>query len=399
MLAKHRVIFSLIVGVSIFLLAVVAIFWARGFKPDFKKGQIERTGIIVATSIPTGAQVYLDGRLTSATNTNIAFLEPKTYQVKIGKDGYSNWQKDVEVKADLATEIKALLFPVAPQIKPLTSTGAVNPSLSPDSTKIVYGVSGDRGGLYLLSMNQTPLPFRQDTRLLAKNQGSFDFTKSTFIWSPDSRQAVAQFKDEGGKVNANLLIEADKTDQDLRDISGSLNATLASWQEQLDNRAQTLALSVPESVKSATAEAEINEKPETRDQKLETTQLPNYPTTQLNYFPTGLIFSPSEEKILFKNKEGKYKIYDTKANKELTLPDFEGLINISWYPDSNHLVVAQKELIAIIEVDGTNKMTVYSGKFENGFVFAHPTGDSLVILTTLTQPEGTPANLYGVNLR
>src|SRR3990167_1939306 len=106
MLAKHRVIFSLIVGVSIFLLAVVAIFWARGFKPDFKKGQIERTGIIVATSIPTGAQVYLDGRLTSATNTNIAFLEPKTYQVKIGKDGYSNWQKDVEVKADLATEIK-----------------------------------------------------------------------------------------------------------------------------------------------------------------------------------------------------------------------------------------------------------------------------------------------------
>ena len=193
----------------------------------------------------------------------------------MGKEGYSNWQKDVEVKADLATEIKALLFPVAPQIKPLTSTGAVNPSLSPDSTKIVYGVSGDRGGLYLLSMNQTPLPFRQDTRLLAKNQGSFDFTKSTFIWSPDSRQAVAQFKDEGGKVNANLLIEADKTDQDLRDISGSLNATLASWQEQLDNRAQTLALSVPESVKSATAEAEINEKPETRNEKHFLFSIPN----------------------------------------------------------------------------------------------------------------------------
>jgi len=129
-------------------------------------------------------------------------------------------------------------------------------------------------------------------------------------------------------------------------------------------------------------------------------------TNLLNYFPTGLIFSPDEEKILYsprgeagKNKEEKYKVYDLKAKKEYTLPDFGDLVNLSWYPDSNHLVIAQKDLISIIEADGTNKMTVYSGKFENGFVFAHPAGTRLVILTTLTQSEGNPANLYSINLR
>ena len=391
MLAKNRVIFSIAAAIIIFLLAAAAIFWTRGFKPDFKSGQIKRTGIIVASSIPTGAQVYLDDRLTSATNTNIGFLEPKIYKVKIEKDGYTIWQKEVEVKADLATEIKVLLFPLAPQIKPLTSTGAVNPSLSPDSAKIVYGVSGERGGVYLLLMGQTPLPFRQDTRLLAKNQPNFDFSKATFLFGPDSKQVIAQFTNEKNEIVANLLIDTDKSEQEPRDITGSLTATLTSWQDQINARAQTQALTLPQNIKDATAEASVN-------QKLETTQLPttNY---QLNYFPTGLIFSPDEEKILFKNKEEKYKIYDSKNKKEYTLPNFSDLVNVSWYPDSNHLVIIRKDLVTIIETDGTNNMTVFSGKFEDGFVFAGPTGDRLIILTTLTQTESTPANLYSINLR
>ena len=398
MLAKNRVIFSIAAAIIIFLLAAAAIFWTRGFKPDFKSGQIKRTGIIVASSIPTGAQVYLDDRLTSATNTNIGFLEPKIYKVKIEKDGYTIWQKEVEVKADLATEIKVLLFPLAPQIKPLTSTGAVNPSLSPDSAKIVYGVSGERGGVYLLLMGQTPLPFRQDTRLLAKNQPNFDFSKATFLFGPDSKQVIAQFTNEKNEIVANLLIDTDKSEQEPRDITGSLTATLTSWQDQINARAQTQALTLPQNIKDATAEASLSQ---SQSQESKNQKSPNFTlsTLTLNYFPTGLIFSPDEEKILYKNKEDKYQVYDTKTKKESTLPDFADLLNLSWYPDSNHLVVAQKDLIAIIETDGQNKMTVFSGKFEDGFVFAHPAGSSLVILTTLTQTEGTPANLYSINLR
>ncbi|KKS00902.1 hypothetical protein A3B52_03230 [Candidatus Curtissbacteria bacterium RIFCSPLOWO2_01_FULL_41_28] len=401
MLAKYRVLFSILIVVFVLTLAAVVIFWARGFKPNFKNGTIERTGLIVASSTPTGAQVYLDDRLTSATDTNIAFLEPKTYKVRIQKDGYTTWEKEIEVRADLATEIKALLFPLAPAIKPLTTTGAASPTLSPNGTKIIFGVSGERGGLYSLSMTERNLPFRQELRLLAKNQSAFDFSGSNFVWSPDSRQVVARFVSEEGQSSANLLVDTDKSEQELRDITASLTATFQSWQEQISTLAQTQAMIAPDEVKSATAEAEPNSSQLTVDGSQKKQSVNNEPitTNQLNYFPTGLMFSPDEEKILYKNKEGIYKVYDLKAKKEYTLPDFDNLVNLSWYPDSSHLVIAQKDLISIIEADGTNKMTVFSGKFENGFVFAHPTGDSLVILTTLTQPEGNPPNLYSIDLR
>src|SRR3990167_3542720 len=140
--AKHRTVFSITIAVLVLTVAAGAIFWARGFKPDLKKG-IERTGLLVITSVPTGASVFLDGRLSAATDTNIAYLDPKTYKVRIEKEGYSSWEKDVAIVADLATEIKALLFPVAPGIKPLTTPGAVNPALSAAGVKIACGAAGE----------------------------------------------------------------------------------------------------------------------------------------------------------------------------------------------------------------------------------------------------------------
>src|SRR3989344_5152018 len=398
--AKHRTIFSITIALLVLTVAAGAIFWARGFKPDFKKG-IERTGLLVITSTPTGASVFLDGRLTAATDTNIAYLDPKSYKVRIEKEGYSSWEKDIDVVADLATEIKALLFPVAPAIKPLTTSGAQSPALSPDGTKIAYAATGENGGLFLFPMSDRPFPFRQGPRLLVKNQANFDFSKAVFIWGPDSKELIAQFSEED-KTVANILIDSDKKDQPLADITASLNATLAGWQAEIAQRAQTLALLAPKEVAEATGEAEPvlqNKSKAAFESPAPTIGLPQVQTNLLNYFPTGLVFSPDEEKILYKNKKGRFKIYDIKNKKQSTLPEFKELRGISWYPDSAHLVIAEENMISIIESDGANKMTVYSGNFVNGFVFANPSGSGLVILTTLTQGEGTPANLYEIDLR
>ncbi len=404
-LAKHRVPFTIGLALVLLAMGIGAIFYARGFKPNFKNGSIERTGLIVANSQPTGANVYIDGRLTNATNTNITYLEPKTYKIRIEKDGYTPWEKELEVKADLATEITALLFPLAPEIKPLTITGAANPTLSPDGSKIAYGVSGERGGLYIIPMDNNPLPFRQNNKLLAKNAPGVDYSKSRFIWDPESKELVARFEDEAGSATANLLIDTDKTGQVARDVTASLTATLASWQLTIDERAQTAGIAAPDQVKDATKTASLAS-PSPSPKIKPATPLPTPKTindkrlaiNELNYFPTGLMFSPDEDKILYKAGD-KYKIYDIKLKKEFTLPDFNDLKNISWFPDSKHLVVAQNDLISIIETDGYNKLTVYSGKYENGFVFAHPTGTRLIVLTTLAQPENNAPNLYSINLK
>jgi len=391
-LTKNRTLFSLGMALILFAVATAAIFWARGFKPNLQKGTISRTGLIVASSIPTGAQVYLNDRLTSATDTNIAFLDPGSYKVRIQKDGYTVWEKQIAIKADLATEIKALLFPTAPQISPLTTTGAAGPTLSPDNSKIVYGVTGIRGGAYLLPMDNRIFPFRQDARLLSKNTANFDFSLAKFTWDPDSKQVIATFQDANGQTTANLTLDSDKTDQSATDVTASLNSLISTWKDTLLTRAQTQAVPFPQSVKDATAAAA---QPSPSPSPSSTT---NYLST-INYFPTGLILSPDEEKVLYKDKNSKYKVYNLKLKKEFTLPDFADFINISWFPNSNHLVIAQKNLISVIEQEGSNKMGIYSGKFEDGFVFAHPSGNRIIILTALTQQEGTPPNLYGINLK
>lgn len=397
---KYRVQLSLAVTIAILIVGLATIFWARGFKPDLKNGRIGRTGLIVANSIPTGAQVYLNDRLTSATNTSIAYLDPGTYKVKIQKDGYNVWEKEIEVKADLAAEIKAVLFPTAPQISPLTLTGASNPTLSPDNTKIIYGVTGVRGGIYILPMSDNIFAFRQEARLLVKNQEGFDFSKATFLFSPDSKQAIATVKNETNSPIANILIDTERSGQEIRDITGSLNATLEGWQEELDVQSQVKAQIIPDEIKQSTAEAKITKpspSPPSKTQPATSNQLPV--TSYLNYFPTGLNFSPDEEKVLFVNKEGIYRVFDLKTKKAVTLPEFSELISLNWYPDSNHLIVAQKGSISAVEADGTNKMVIYSGRFENGFVFAHPSGQRLIILTPLTQADGTLPNLYSINLK
>lgn len=406
-LSTHRVPFTIIVGIVLLVIGVGAIFWARGFKPNFKDRTIERTGLLVVSSTPTGAQVYLDDRLTSATDTSIAFLEPKNFKVRIEKDGYTTWEKEVPIREDLATEIKALLFPVAPEIRPLTTTGAANPTLAPDISRLVYGASGEKGGLYLLPLSDRPFSFRQDARQIAKNQGGLDFSKANFIWSPNSKEVIATFKDTSGTNTANLILDTDSTNDAPRDITATLKSTIDSWQAEIDASMTRLNVLVPDSVKDATSAAELvdNKKPTTSPRPSPTTQLPSSPTTQLNYYPNGLIFSPDEEKILYKDKEGspreagKYHVYDTKLKKDSTLPALSDLLNITWFPDSNHLVVAQNGQISVIETDGANKMTVFSGKYENGFVFAHPSGTRLIVLTTLTQTDGTLPNLYAINLR
>ncbi|HSX19293.1 MAG TPA: PEGA domain-containing protein [Candidatus Saccharimonadales bacterium] len=407
MLKKHRVLFTIITIVLIAIVGIAAIFYARGFKPNIRTGAIGRTGLIVASSIPTGAQVYVDDRLSAATDSNITYLDPKKYQVKIQKDGYTTWQKEVEVKEDLATEVKALLFPLAPEIKPLTTTGATNPVMSPDNQKIVYGVSGPRGGVYILQMESRPFPFRQDTKLLAKNTTAFDFAKATYIWNPNSGELIAHFE---GVPTANILLDANKTEQDLRDITASLTSTLNSYEQDYQTRTQTLAITAPDEVKSATAEAQFSV--ESQSEKSKSANPSPSPKTKTpvnstlstltltpNPYPTGMMYSPDEEKILYQNRDKQYKVYDLKTKKEYTLPNFDNFINIAWYPDSEHLVVTQNGAISIIEKDGTNKVTVFSGKFEGGSVFTHPSGTRIIVLSTLFQPEGSAPNLYSINLR
>src|SRR5487761_809998 len=99
------------------LLATVAIiFYAEGYRFDQGLGKLNfsGTGLLVVTSSPNGAQVFINDHLTTATDNTIN-LAPGTYRVKIFKEGYFPWQKTITIDKEVVANAQALLFPTAPQ--------------------------------------------------------------------------------------------------------------------------------------------------------------------------------------------------------------------------------------------------------------------------------------------
>src|SRR4030042_5193325 len=115
--------------------------YANGYRIERnkdKKLDLTKTGMVSAKSMPEGASVYLDGILLTATNDSIAGIEPGTRRLKIIKKGFVPWEKDINVYAELVTDITAVLITQSPRLEPLTNTGALNPSISPTLSKLAY---------------------------------------------------------------------------------------------------------------------------------------------------------------------------------------------------------------------------------------------------------------------
>lgn len=399
---QKRVIIAFLVIFFVGLISAGVIFYARGFHLNFQNKRIDHTGLLVVNSIPDSAQVYLDGRLTSATNTTIDGLKPKKYQIKISKDGYNSWEKEIEIRADLATEVKATLFPLVPELKPLTLSGATNPQVSPDGTKLVYSVPEEKNsGLWILDMSSGPLPFKKGPKQIVKNTPALDFSKAKLTWAPDSSQIWAKLSTEkdGKEISSqNFLLQADKLNDKLTDSTATLESTLVSWQDEI-NRQERLRIKKLSEVPDLSKQAE-----ESLDKQIATASAA---LGIIKYYPVNFIWSADEKKILIpKADDGSFKDGATvwllkDPNPLIKTPDKFDLPSadkIFWLPDSKHLVLAQEKEIQIIEFDGFNKVSVYSQNFENGFVFPWPDGSRLVILTTFNQSAGALPNLYTITL-
>ena len=177
-------------------LAVIA--FGRGYRFNPGQKNLSSTGLLVASSDPTGAQVWLDGNLKTATNNTLA-LSPGWYQVKITKEGFLSWEKKLRVQGEVVTETQTMLFPSTPSLSPLTTSGVIAPVLSPDGTKIVYAIpikaglpaeASAKAGLWVINLNSQPLGFSRDPLLLAKSSFGLDFAQGIFAWSPDSKQIL-----------------------------------------------------------------------------------------------------------------------------------------------------------------------------------------------------------------
>ena len=112
----RRIIFYLFL-IAFIVLAPLIILYARGYSFDWEEKTIVDTGGIYLKTFPSKAEIYVNDKPKGKTNRFIRRLIPKTYEIKITKDDYHPWQKELIVEAGLVSKAdNILLVPFNPKI-------------------------------------------------------------------------------------------------------------------------------------------------------------------------------------------------------------------------------------------------------------------------------------------
>ncbi len=404
---SKRFIATLLTLLVIIAGAGLAIMLAKGYTFSSTQKQLVGTGIIAVSSTPDGALVYLDGHLINATDTTLSQLTPKKYTVKISKDGYIPWEKEVEVKAGLATEIKATLFPALPTIYPLTYNGVVSAVLSPDGQKLAFSVPLDKdsqlqqkGGIWVWSLVSQPISFARGAqpRQILTSASGLDFSQASLRWSPDSKQLLVSLPESspGAGDEHNYLLAPDQaTDlSNLRDITPSLNATLQSWADDQKQKDAALISTIRDAAIQNTASSSANIRWSPDETKFIDGIAVNEQSTSIGSGPTPTpaktTITPTPQLL-----QG-VKVYDLETSKSFELPP---ALDYIWLPDSLHIILVEPGKVSICEYDGSNVAVIFGSQFAENAVFPWPDSSRLVILTSFSTPTASVPNLFGINLK
>ena len=229
--------------------SIIVILFAQGYRFDFNSLKIVKTGGIFIKTSTDGAKIYINDKYVESTSgilshsTLISGLAPKNYNVFIYKENYYPWNKTVEIKNGIVTELNnIILFPLEPKKNKvvelpsqLISEFAINNStieIKNNKTKIVNVYNLNDGKLLssekfkkATSSEEIISPDENKKLYIFNNQLWIDYLDGTkkeplaiyespiiffdwfndsehLIWLANSELTVAELDNRGGKRNS-----------------------------------------------------------------------------------------------------------------------------------------------------------------------------------------------------
>lgn len=386
-LSIRNLIIPLATAGGLIIITIILVFLARGYQIDFFKKTVVETGLLVVRSVPDSGLILIDDTSTkTATNASLS-LKPGEYRLKIQKTGFNSYEKKIKIEKELITRIDALLVPIFPELKPLTATGANNPLLSPDGTRLIFSVnlSGEEG-LWSLELGERPFGLSNRPNLLLTDN-SFLYSQSVLSFSPDSKEILLEnvppSSDNPKLPKNNLLFDLQSRSQKTINDTNSLKEKWGGektllWEKSLEGL----------------------------DPKIK---------AKIDVI-SGPSLSPDGNFILYKNISGKttefkiLKIRETLENADQ--PNERTILTVTeptialWFPDSRHLLILEKKdgldkasgTIFVLELDGENKTKIFEGAVLGQTIFPFPSGSKIAILIDFSS-ENNQSNLYSINLQ
>ncbi|MFA5124349.1 MAG: PEGA domain-containing protein [Patescibacteria group bacterium] len=193
--------------IIIFLIITpLIIAYTAGYRYNFSKGRVQKTGILRITSIPRGANIYLNSQIQNTqTPAKIQYLMPGDYEIKLTKEGYFDWQKKLPITENNTTFAEKIILWKKPAAKKLNATTSVSSWLiSPDKNIIAF--SQLDGSIGIIDVNSGLFGELSGGSLEIITKIS-DYGEVKLIsYSPTGRYLIA----ESGKSNAKtyFLIDA-----------------------------------------------------------------------------------------------------------------------------------------------------------------------------------------------
>jgi len=395
---KKAVLTLLVLTVLIAITAAV-VFYGRGYRIDFNGGKpdLSTTGLLVATSSPDGAQVFIDENLTTATDDTIN-LAPGEYTVKIFKEGYFPWQKKITIEKGVVSKAYALLLPTAPKLESITNLGVENPVIDPTRTKIAYTVSDQtpqKNGIYILDMTSRPLLTLQGSSSQIVDNSLGQFSQAQLSWAPDGSEIMATISAQ--TISSTYLLRPNSFNDNPANVSATLITVKESWDKISADRQRSQINSLPSKIRTVVGKnfkviAFSDDNSKILYEASASATLPLIIQPRL----IGVNSTPEDRNI----KENSVYVYDIKEDRNYKIkqsldPETESLM---WLPDSDHLIHVHDKDIEVLEYDGANRTKVYAGPFLDKYVFPWPDSSRIVILTNLGNTNTAP-NLYTISLK
>jgi len=385
-----KIILPTVTGLILIAVTILLVFLARGYSFDFQKKTVTETGLLLVNSIPDGGLVFIDDKpISLATNGSLS-LVPNEYHLKIQKPGFFTYLKTVKIERELITRVDALLIPIFPELKPLSLTGAKNPIISPDGTKIVFATEVDpEKGLWILDLNEKPFGLTtRPSRILAddaastKGEDGFLYSQAIVSFSFDSKKVLLENVPSPSGKTASFLLDLQSH---AKEIVSDVNTIKSLWLKEKQLNQEKLGEGLSPSLTERIAGL------------------------------LDLSFSPDGNWILYQVQNGQskefkiLKIKETINNKKLpaeeTILVTANFASLFWFPDSTHLLILEKKpandkqgTISLLELNRENKTKIFEGIVLGQTIFPYPSGSRIAILTNFS-PESNQTNLYSINLR
>lgn len=394
---NKQIVFSITVFICLIAATALVVMYGKGYRPDFGQGKVEvaGTGLLVTTSIPGGASVFVDDKLKTATDNTIS-LDPKTYDVKIQKEGYFTWEKRVVVHASVVSRADALLVPTAPKLENITDVGAKDPIIDPTLTKIAFVVasqSAKTNGIYVFDMKNTPLLTLQSASTQIVDDTYDVFSGSKISWSPDGKDILATVS---GALGANTyLLDTDQPNNPPNNVNQTIESVNQSWTDLKTSKDRAVLNSLPSKVRLLVQnDFNVMDYSPDGNKILYTASVSASLPVVIKPRLIGVDSTPEQRNI----QKGKVYVYDVKEDKnyQQDADNFKGAY--SWFTDNAHLIFVRDKELHIIEYDNLNDTVVYAGPFIDNYVFPWPDATKIVVLTNLGNKNILP-NLYTISLK